>query len=135
MKQDNNQTMKIEHQLWNKEHSAWRSDTKSWRGDIKAMIAELSDIKAMLKEHDAALQSHLATIGEHEKQERKHEEALKVKSIIGESKKSEGPFVEIHAKESQAHDLQRDAHERMKKHQYTIVGRWGLVRDALRAAM
>ena len=135
MKQDGNQKMKIEHKLWNKEHSVWVADTKSWRGDIKAMIAELSDIKGMLKEHDAALQSHLDTIAEHEKQERKHEEALKAKTIIGESKKGEGPFVEIHAQESQAHDLQRDAHERMKRHQYTIHGRWGLVRDALRAAM
>lgn len=127
--------MRAEHWYWNKEHSNWVDDTKAWRKEIKSMLAEVADIKEMLKQHDEALKSHLDTIEAHEKTERDHEQALETQDLLETDEVAPSSFDDIHAKESESHEAQRNVHERMKRHQYTIVGRWHLVRDSLQSAM
>jgi hypothetical protein len=95
----------------------------------------LKDVRLMLEEHESALNSHAETINNHEQSDREHETALSTSDLLANPSASIDPLAGKHSDEAKAHATQRDAHERMKKHHYILIGRWNAFLGALREAI
>lgn len=128
-------TMHAEHVLWDFEHSTWSSEAEAWRREVGKAIAELQDIRAMLEDHEGALDAHLDAIAKHQQSEQEHKEALETDEILSGSSSCDDPMADVHSRESNRHRQQREAHERMKCHQHTIMTTWSIMMEALRRAM
>jgi hypothetical protein len=89
----------------------------------------------MLQEHGSALNSHTKNIDTHEQSERDHETSLETSDLLSSPSESADPLAGKHEEESKAHTLQREAHERMKRHHYNFIARWHAFLGALREAM
>jgi chromosome segregation ATPase len=126
--------MHAEHRNWSTEHAMWRDEIQLWREELQKARSELSSLEAILRDHEQALDAHLETISEHEAAEHEHEQAL----AAYRSESADEKLVRmapIHESEAKRHRQQRDAHERVKKHQHTLMARWSLLLKALREAM
>jgi hypothetical protein len=130
-----NAEMRADHRLWTFEHDSWRKDVTQWHADVQNVQAILKDVHLMLEEHDSALKSHVQTINNHEQSEREHETALSTSDLLASPSTSIDPLAGNHIGEAKSHATQRDAHERMKKHHYILIGRWNAFLGALREAM
>jgi hypothetical protein len=71
----------------------------------------------------------------HEGELREHEEALARYEQGGPGEERLIGMARHHNAEAARHARQRDAHERAKKHQHTVMARWSLLLRALGEAM
>lgn len=135
MEHATNAEMRADHRLWTFEHDSWRKDVTQWHTDVQNARAILKDVRLMLEEHESALNFHAQAIKNHEQSEREHETALSTSDLLGSPSASTDPLAGNHTDEAKAHATQRDAHERMKKHHYILIGRWNAFLVALGEAM
>jgi len=130
-----NADMRADHRLWTAEHDTWREDVAAWRADVRQVMSSLEDVRCMLQEHESALNTRTQTIDSHEQSEREHEMALETGDLLTVPSSSQDPLAGKHHEETKAHLVQRDAHERMKRHHNTFIAQWRAFLGALREAM
>ena len=127
--------MRAEHGLWTIEHRNWRKDAEDWKQEVRKAVEELRDVHCMLEDHEAALNAHMDSILQHEKTEAEHEQVLKTSSLLETPVEHSDPMTSLHQGESARHTQQREAHERMKRHQHALMTTWSLMTEALRKAL
>jgi hypothetical protein len=121
--------MHREHTTWRKEDDLWRDELAIWEREISETIKELPRLELSLRAHLEKLQQYGASIRLHEQDFVDHEHAL-AKYQRGETPEE---FVQAqeHGRESERHEMQRSAHEMIKRQQHVVLTKWKLLFSAL----
>ncbi len=127
--------MHSDHRHWGCEIAAWRDDVGLWQHEIDKALSDLAGLERTLRGHAEALRGHAEQIRSHEEELREHEEALARYEHGGPGEEKLIGMALYHNAEAALHDRQREAHERIKKHQHTVLARWSLLLRALGEAM
>ena len=127
--------MHSEHRHWGGDLAAWRDDIDLWQHEIEKALGDLEGLERALRGHAKALRDHAEQVRSHEEELREHEEALARYEQGGPGEERLIAMARHHQAEAARHARQRDAHERVKKHQHTVMDRWSLLLRALGEAM
>jgi chromosome segregation ATPase len=127
--------MHSDHRHWGCEIANWCDDVGVWRHEIEKALADLAGLERILRAHVGALRDHAEQIRSHEQDLTEHEEALARYEQGGPGEERLIGLALHHNAEAAHHDRQREAHERIKKHQHTVLARWSLLLRALSEAM
>jgi hypothetical protein len=126
--------MHAEHKQWANEAALWRDDVGVWLEEIRSALADLGRLEAILRQHEKALKSHAAAVRLHEQGQKRHEHLL-AEHERGGTEEQLVALSKAHLQEAARQAEQRGAHERVKKHQHTVMARWALLLRALGEAM
>ena len=126
--------MQADHRQWDYVHLAWRVDIASWRREHELALSELAKLEEVVHQHGDALDAHAEAMERQQDSLRDHERA------IAEFKREGGGQLQKamrneHREHAELHNVQRAAHERMKKHHHTVVAHLTMLRAAIDAAM
>lgn len=126
--------MHTDHQQWTIEEALWEDEARVWLKDMDAALADLKQLQTVLIAERESLAGHAEAIASLQKKRAPHEYALadyerggRGESLIDMATK--------HEKESEQHLHQRHAHERVKRHHYTLMAHWRLLFKALSKEM
>jgi chromosome segregation ATPase len=127
--------MQADHRQWDSIHSTWRADVERWQREHQAALSELAELQAMIREHGEALKSHAQTIELHQQALGDHGRAMSEYEHQGIGERVQEAMASKHQELAGRHRTQREAHERIEKHQRTVMARLARVKAALEAAM
>ena len=121
--------MHREHATWRKDDDLWRDELAIWESEISEAIKALPRLELALRAHLEKLQKYGASIRLHEQDFADHEHAL-AKYQRGETPEE---FVQAqeHGRESERHEMQRIAQEKIKRQQHLVLTKWKLLFSAL----
>ncbi|MCG8322646.1 MAG: hypothetical protein MI921_24310 [Cytophagales bacterium] len=125
-------SMHQDHTVWESEIRMWQEDLKFWKKELNQLKEDLIVIASAAEKHLEATDHHEKSIAEHHSFLQKHETDL---SILLENTGLDRELAARHLNEQQKHNLQKDAHERIKKYHHTIVALCKALRKAIEHAL
>jgi chromosome segregation ATPase len=123
--------MHAEHALWREEVSLWKDEIDVWEKELKTAVADLKRLESALRAQQATLEVHWRAIAAHERHLAGHEHALAEFERGGPAKNDLLTTAKDHRHEIPRHAQQREAHERLKRGQRTLMAHWTLGLKAL----
>jgi hypothetical protein len=113
----------------------WRDDVATWNAEQKTVFAAL---QAAVAAQTAALEAHAGVLGEHEGTLLEHEHYIVECEKLGRPEVAgsvERAWADSHDQEAVRHAGLREAHERIRRHHYTVMARLRLAAKALAESM
>jgi hypothetical protein len=135
--------MHAEHRLWRGDFSLWREEMGVWQAELNRVGADLERLapalpsqhlmrlRVVLRTHREVFDAHRAAIDTHDRHVENHEAALARFEKGGPANNDLLNLAKDHQREIPRHAKQREAHERLKKCQRTLMARWPLLLKAL----
>lgn len=128
---------KYDHLQIHRDHLAWESDIKMWSHDIKmwqqesdALEDALDFIHKAVSSHEDALTSHYNALVDHHNRLNQHEVDIK---YVREGTLLDSGMLDLHKDEAAEHELQRKAHERLKRYHHTVMALTKSLQTALKS--
>ena len=115
-----------DHIVWKAELSKWRDDTALWKKEMCQAEVQIKELEKALKSHREALESHAASVQDRMRQTNKHESAIAAYET-GEAGEDLPAMAVAHEQEAKSQDLQRKAHERIRRHHHSVMANWSLL--------
>ena len=112
----------------------WRDDIELWLKECQHVLVDLGRVREALQSHELAINAHFAAVQKHETAEQTHEQLL-AGSTPGSARENLAEMAAEHQVEASHHQLQREAHERIKKHHHTMIARCSLLLKATQDSM
>jgi hypothetical protein len=122
--------MHRDHVSWRNEDNLWRDELAIWEREINQAIQDSPRLEKALQAHKEKLQKYAASIRLHEQDFASHEHVL-AKYERGETPDELVAQAQEHGRESERHNMQRCAHEEIKKEQHELLARWKLLFSAV----
>lgn len=122
--------MHVDHTHWLRENKFWRDELRAWQTELASARVELTTLEKSLAEHEKTLETHAAAVRLYEQAVAEHEQAL-----AGYEQGEAGEKLVVLAREHQVEDDKqaelRQAHERLKKRQHTLMAHWSALFKAM----
>lgn len=119
-----------DHIVWKAEVSQWRDDIELWKNELTQAEAQLKDLELALKAHREALAAHESAIQDREAATNRHELAIAAWEA-GETGEDLPAMAVAHEQEIKTQDLQRNAHDRIRRHHHSVMANWSLFMKAI----
>ncbi len=120
-----------EHRLWQSDISMWQFDLEQWRSELSKGLDEMEQIGAMLREHKKNVDEHADIIETIEAALEFHEKNLAASLRGNADSDLDDALVESHSVEAKKIAIQREAHERIKKHHHVAMASVAMLKSAL----
>lgn len=120
MSKSTQQKMHQQHAVWKQDYDTWMADVDVWKKEIKHALSDLDDIEAMLLDCLEAAQTHCDNVWENRQRLKAHEMTLGKESRLNENK-TDQQWKHRHEQQASDHVKLADAHERIKKHHYSML--------------
>ncbi len=118
------------HIVWKSELSQWRDDVALWKKEMYQAELQLKDLERALKAHREALDAHATSVQDRMLQTNKHESAIAAYEA-GEAGEDLPAMAVAHEREVKSQDVQRQAHERIRRHHHSVMANWSLLLKAI----
>lgn len=129
MSADTQLRMHRDHQNWQSESAFWRDQVREWQQQTAQTAAEMQSLRTALQAHERKLETHAAAIHLYDQKCAEHECGL-----------AETPTSATDVLARCAHDLEarhhhelRERHENLKQLHHSLMARWRLLLQSLRA--
>lgn len=119
-----------DHIIWKAEIRQWHDDVELWANELTQAEAQLKDLEQALKAHREALSAHASATRDREQATNKHESAIAAYEA-GETGEALPAMAVAHEREAESQGLQRNAHERIRRHHLSIIANWRLLLKAI----
>ncbi len=126
--------MHAEHRQWQSEHSMWTDDIELWRAQHEAALSQLKQLEDLLRQHGEALDEHAEATQRLQHSLEGHEKSMAAYWREGADAEGQEAMIALHRQEAKRHAEQREAHERIKKQQHSIITHLTMLKTALEAA-
>ncbi|WP_144058157.1 hypothetical protein [Novipirellula maiorica] len=123
-----------DHRHWKRDVECWNEDIQNWRMEHCAAIVQLQEAVDRINEHGKALDEHANAVASLETSLGAHEKNLAASLQIGSDAAIDDRMNDQHAKQSELHLCQQNAHERMKKYHHQAMAKVAMLKNALEAA-
>ncbi len=123
--------MHAEHGRWRDEVGLWKDEIDVWEDELKKAVADLKRLELALRAQQATLEAHWRGVAAHEGHLDGHEHALAEFERGGPGSNDLLTMAKDHRHEAPRHAQQREAHERVKRAQHTLMAHWSLLLKAL----
>lgn len=118
MKVYNHLKIHQDHLKWKSDLEMWSLDLKMWEDEIKTLKDSLSFIEEAVKNHEDSLMDHIKSLMDHHEKLDHHEKDI---TFLIEGSTLDTKLVEYHDLEDIQHEINRNAHERLKRYHHTVV--------------
>jgi septal ring factor EnvC (AmiA/AmiB activator) len=104
-----------------------------WRpeDELKTAVSDLKRLESALRAQQATLEAHRRAVAAHERHLAGHEHALAEFERGAAANNDLLTMAKDHRQEVPRHAQQREAHERLKRRQHTLMAHWSLLLKAL----
>lgn len=107
------------------DHVRWRSEAAMWEQDIRMWYQELQALKNALRSIEQACAAHKEGLDVHARLIKGHQHSLQLKesylAMIEPSGHRDGDAAAKHLEQEKQHQVQKDAHARLKKYHHLIM--------------
>lgn len=117
-----------DHRSWDSDIKMWSHDIKMWEQEVEALGDAVNFINKAIQNHEEALESHYQALVQHHDRLIKHEVDIK---YVREGSLLDDQMLETHKDEGAEHEIQRLAHERLKRYHHTIMALTKTLKEAL----
>ena len=123
-----------DHKHWSSQETLWEDEARIWLKEIDATLADSKKLETILSEHRKAMESHHEKLCALRQGRAAHEHALADYEQGGQGETLIA-MAAAHEQEAEQHDRLYRAHERVKRHQHTLLAYWRLLFKALSEEM
>ncbi|WP_442510282.1 hypothetical protein SH528x_001894 [Novipirellula sp. SH528] len=123
-----------DHRHWKSDVECWSEDIQNWRMEHCAAIVQLQEAVKRINEHGKALDEHANAVASLETSLKAHEKNLAASLQNGSDAALDDRMNDQHAKQTELHLCQQNAHERMKKHHHQAIAKVAMLKHALEEA-
>ncbi len=124
-------SMRADHRHWNASELRWQADINEWQKDHEQAQSQLSELQRLVQLHGEALQSHAKAIEQCQQDQSEHDRAMSGYGTGENDERHEEVLAGKHLAQAKQLELQSEAHERIKKHHYTVIAGLGMLRSAI----
>jgi hypothetical protein len=103
-----------EHARWSSEHGHWRKDLQLWRQQHAHVLELIHQVENLVADFDRKARMHEREMDLHEDEIQLHTQAMRASAGSRDQSPRKVPGQELHAHGHDAHDLEREGHERLK---------------------
>lgn len=122
------------HVIWKAELGLWHDEVALWKKEIADAELHLRDLERALKVHREALEAHSLSVHNRTLHTNQHESAIAAYEA-GETGEDLPAMAVAHDREAKSQDLQRKAHERVRRHHHSVMANWSLLLKAIAREM
>tara|TARA_R110002111_G_scaffold223541_1_gene285435 strand:- start:243 stop:767 length:525 start_codon:yes stop_codon:yes gene_type:complete len=123
-----------DHRHWQSDIACWNDDIENWRAEHSHAIIQLQEALSRINEHGQCLDEHAQSVAGLRDSLEYHEKHIAASLQKDTNTPIDDALNDHHKQESELHDKQRDAHERMKKHHHQAMAKVAMLAKALEEA-
>ncbi|MEQ1827131.1 MAG: hypothetical protein ABL921_14345 [Pirellula sp.] len=120
-----------DHRRWQSDISMWDFDIEQWRSELSKALDDLDQIAAMLRHHKKNISEHADVIETMEAALEFHEKNLAASLNGCVDSDLDDALRASHSIEAKKIVMQRESHERIKKHHHIAMASVAMLKNAL----